>query len=354
LTSAGVEVDLSDQIDAILHDPKAREDPYVLALMSISLHNVGRISESLQLANHLVSFQDASGSVQGAETSITRSFGESLLIETTSLSIIAWTRHKEMLQKAAKATEWLAKQCEGGKYGSTQATILSLKALLAFDSVSPFKPTGLYEILVDDQVLDKIELKGEKVHDLNSKIRNDILTLALRSSKTGPHRIHLRSFDGSPLRFAIRVTFFSEEPPIYPDGKDRPTINIRSVLGLSSAREGSLVPLDISVENKAEKDTGMVLAIIDIPSGLEVNFDQLERLKTVHNLVSAFEVQSQGRQIVLYFVSLSPLRTVDIHLDLGATTPGSFSSSPSVVYEYYNDNLKNWAPSGLSFVVETE
>ena len=85
--------------------------------------------------------QDADGSISGANTSITSSHGQNLIVETTSLAVIAWLRlDKEISTGNAysaeiqKAIEFLVSSVEkGGSYGSTQATILALKALILYD-----------------------------------------------------------------------------------------------------------------------------------------------------------------------------------------------------------------------------
>ncbi len=68
-------------------------------------------------------------------TSITSSSGESLVIETTSLAVVSWMN----LDAAAFATNielaigyLLTKIKDGGRFGSTQSTVLSLKALIAY------------------------------------------------------------------------------------------------------------------------------------------------------------------------------------------------------------------------------
>lgn len=83
----------------------------------------------------------ADGSISGASTSITSSRGQNLIVETTSLAVIAWLRFdKEISASNAysadvqEAIEFLVSSVEkGGSYGSTQATILALKALILYD-----------------------------------------------------------------------------------------------------------------------------------------------------------------------------------------------------------------------------
>ena len=68
----------------------------------------------------------------GAETSITRSGGRDLEIETTALAMLGWLRANDPKYATAvkEATKWIGQQRGGyGGFGSTQSTILALKAL---------------------------------------------------------------------------------------------------------------------------------------------------------------------------------------------------------------------------------
>lgn len=69
--------------------------------------------------------------MRGAATSITRSGGDSLLVETTALVALCWLNDVETYGAAARrAIDWIATRCVGGKFGSTQATVLALKAIV--------------------------------------------------------------------------------------------------------------------------------------------------------------------------------------------------------------------------------
>lgn len=61
------------------------------------------------------------GSVSRASTSITGSSGDSLLIETTSISILTWMNNDEKYAGyVERGMRWLASRCKDGKFGSTQ------------------------------------------------------------------------------------------------------------------------------------------------------------------------------------------------------------------------------------------
>src|SRR5213076_3327543 len=106
-------------------------DPYFLALVANSLLNRSRPDEARSLLQKLLEAQAAEGYVAGAKTSITRSGGRDLQVETTALSVLAWLKaepagrtvtYRKAVQAAAR---WIGQQRGGyGGYGATQATIL--------------------------------------------------------------------------------------------------------------------------------------------------------------------------------------------------------------------------------------
>jgi hypothetical protein len=67
------------------------KDPYILALVASSLAKLNHTDEASTFTNMIKTNQNkTTGAIDGAETSITSSFGDDLKIETTSLAVIAW------------------------------------------------------------------------------------------------------------------------------------------------------------------------------------------------------------------------------------------------------------------------
>jgi len=73
--------------------------------------------------------------VEGAESSITNSRGQSLLLETTSLAIINWLNisPSKFATNIDKGVGFIMSSIKkGGRFGQTQSTVLSLKALVRY------------------------------------------------------------------------------------------------------------------------------------------------------------------------------------------------------------------------------
>src|SRR5262249_5043437 len=106
----------------------------VVALAANILHGTGDHAGARQLMDKLAMNQDTAGNVKGAVTSITRSGGDALAVETTALSLLAWMREPSYAANVEKGLKWLVESNKSGRFGSTQSTILALRAIVAYDA----------------------------------------------------------------------------------------------------------------------------------------------------------------------------------------------------------------------------
>src|SRR5262249_42338909 len=142
LTETGNE-DLSKEIELLLKGPAGLDDPYFLSLMANSLLNLqgtDRRKQALDLLKTVKAKQAADGSLNATQTSITCSGGRDLQIETTALAVLAWLKANQPGDFALpleKAIKWIGQQRGGyGGFGSTQSTILALKAPIAHNQAN--------------------------------------------------------------------------------------------------------------------------------------------------------------------------------------------------------------------------
>src|SRR5262249_40367232 len=91
---------------------------------------------AVQLMDKLARKQESAGNVAGAVTSITRSGGEALSIETTALSVLAWMRDPAYAAQARKGLQSIVESNKSGRFGSTQSTVLALRSIVAYDTAN--------------------------------------------------------------------------------------------------------------------------------------------------------------------------------------------------------------------------
>ena len=94
--------------------------------------------------------------------SLTYARGDNVTIETTALTVLAMVKSGRFTTQVNKSLTYLVKAKQGnGTWGSTQATILALKALLSGMAGSQVKGTIPFTILVNGAKAAKGEVTEE-------------------------------------------------------------------------------------------------------------------------------------------------------------------------------------------------
>jgi len=142
---------LRKEIETVREEALKTEDTYVIALATNILYLSGDRDSAEKLAQKLVTAMNKNGAIANAETSITRSGGDALTIETTSLTILAWLKNDERWAAQVETSmQWLFERSKSGRFGSTQSTVLALKAINAYDAArSKPENAGSVQLLVN-------------------------------------------------------------------------------------------------------------------------------------------------------------------------------------------------------------
>jgi hypothetical protein len=110
--------DLDREMAAVKASASATSNSYVVALAANSLFLTGDRSGAKTLMDRLASKQAPTGVVTGATASIVGSSGESLDVETTALSVLAWLRDAAYAGAVEKSIKYLADSCKNGPAAS--------------------------------------------------------------------------------------------------------------------------------------------------------------------------------------------------------------------------------------------
>lgn len=353
------------------------------------------------------------GSVPGGSASITCSGGTGLTVETTSLAVVAWLQARRvmspdhadassdrgrLLEAASLGVRWILKQNQGGRFGSTQATVLALKAITEFDAASASDTAGskfyLYEstgALVAEGVvpgavdeaqkagveplapiqLDESALLRAVQHALPSASGRDSGSLVLRGRVQRPSSGADRSAPGSSgdgdilMPWSLKVAFRSRSPRPGVRGAslgggaskdarfhreaDVPELELRTDLAHSMLREGQSTDMRVVVRNKnAIKGAPMTIAVVGVPAGLQAKPSQLQGL-VASGKIDAWE--QRGREVILYWRSIPAGASEDVRVQLDAAGVGKFTGPPSRAYLYYDEDIVDYAdPVGVTIV----
>ena len=332
LESGTSPVELSREIEHVKKIALQSEDSYIRALGANILFLAHDGKNALSLASGLAASQEKNGVVGGGKTTITCSGGDSLKIETTSLAVLAWLRiDGRFAPNVESAMKWLFERCKSGRFGSTQSTILALKAINAYDKARAVpKNSGSVRLVVDGRPFgNPVSITKES----KGTIELPDFSIAMTP---GTHTVGLVMEDGSEMPFTLEVSCNTKLPVSAPDC----AVKVETALSCATVKEGEIAELNVTVRNGG-KDVSMPLAVIGIPAGFEVRYDQLKELVSARR-IAAWEMFDGG--LVLYWRALRADETVRVPVSLKAVIPGSYTAPASRAWLYYTDELKNWCP----------
>ena len=342
LTESGKNDDLTKELNTLGEQAKTSKDPYFLSLVANSLINRARTDEGVKLLQTVAGTQKDDGHLDAEKTSITGSGGRDLEIETTALAVLGWLKANPGTFNAPlqKAIKWIGQQRGGyGGFGSTQSTILALKALIAYTKANKRTAEGgEIRLYVGDKEEAKLPFAAGAT---------EALTLALADAekvlKPGANAVRVEMTGKNTFPYTLGWTYQTLKPA----SADDCPVRLETKLSQTEVQEGGLVRLNMTLKNVSGKGQGMATVILGLPGGLTVPEDmkQLKQYTRVPEdgsrpLVSAFEIR--GRELVLYWRDLAPDQTIQVPLDLIARIPGEYSGPASRGYLYYNADHKHW------------
>ena len=321
---------LAKEIEQVKASAFNGNDSYIIALAANILYLADDKTSADLLLEKLASATSDSGAVDGSTTSITGSGGDALTIETTSLALLAWLRNDEQwAAQVEQSIKWLFERSKSGRFGSTQSTILALKAINAYDAARAVpKQPGSVQLYVNGNAFGQPVAFNEtskgaiELPDFSSELT------------TGQHQVELRMADGSKMPFALEVTY---NTPL-PNNAATLPVSLTTTLSHSQVPEGEPVELHATI-TVAEDNVPTPIAIIGIPAGLELRHDQLKEL-VGKDSISAYEVRDS--ELILYWRALKAGETRVIPVSLTADIPGTYTSPASRIYPYYTDEQKLW------------
>jgi hypothetical protein len=342
LTEGGKDDDVTKELDALAERGKTSKDPYFLALVANALINRARTAEAVGLLKTVAGVQKDDGHLDALETSITGSGGRDLQIETTALAVLGWLKANpgEFNKPVQQAVRWIGQQRGGyGGFGSTQSTILALKALIAHTRANKKTPqAGELKLFVGETQVAAREFPAGA---------SEVLTLELPEAekhlKAGKNKLRVDITGKNVFPMTLSWSYQTLQP-VSAEGCP---VRLHTSLARREANEGDAVRLTVRLENVSGKGQGMAVAIVGLPGGMSLPED-LKQLKEYTRpptdgkrpLLGAFEVR--GRELVLYWRDLGPGEKVEVPVDLICRVPGSYRGPASRGYLYYNADKKHW------------
>lgn len=329
VTEAGYANEITKELDKSYQDAIKSEDPYMMSLMANALFKAADKRAEV-LVKELVKLQKKDGSFIGLTSSVTNSTGQSLMVETSSLAVLAMLQSKgyqKEIQTALKAIQ-------GGKnyygYGSTQGTVLALKAMLQQAKKSK-KTSEAGELLV--------YVDGKQVHSVAYSADQKEISIADLGQylKEGKQKIRVE-YKGTktPMPWDLELTYNTRVPQNSPEC----VLSLSTKLPQNKVKMGETIRLTTTLLNTTAEGQPMTMAMVGIPAGLSLQAWQLKELQE-KKVVDYYELFDG--YVVFHYEQLKPNETKIVHLDLKADVPGSYEAPASSAFLYYTNEHRVWA-----------
>ena len=317
------------------------QDPYRISLMANAAYNYknsGDGNKLMEILHNKLLKED--WDKMKIDHSITKSYGKSLQVETAALYTLALMKsQKSNWSELEKSVSFLIKSRSNGGFGSTQATILALKALTEYSKLSAkISGDGEIEIIINgDKAINIQYKKGDK-----GKIT---LTGLEKYLKEGENEVAVK-FKNSES--ALPYTFDAYWNSSTPASDKNCQLYLKTSLSVQNTKVGETVRLNAKLQNISNTGLPMTMAIIGIPSGLSLQPWQLKEMQEKEQ-VDFYELSKN--YLVVYYRQMAPGELREIILDLRAEIAGSYQSPASCTYLYYTNEFKHWI-DGESIKIE--
>jgi hypothetical protein len=328
LTEAKYGKDISKEIEEAYRNAEKSQDPYQMALVANALYNMND-ARANKLTADLAKAQNKDGSFDGKSSSVTNSQGKALTGETTSLAVLAILKSKTNFAQAGKAIDYLKGAKDYYGYGSTQATVLTLKALIEYTKQSKrTADDGIIVVLVDGKEVARTAYKaGDKtitVPNLSAFIKSGKNQVEVRYEKTK-----------SPIPFDVVFAYNTRVPQSSKDCK----LALTTELAAKNVKMGETVRITANLRNVSNESVSMAMAQVGIPAGLSIQPWQLKEMQE-KRLFDYYELFDG--YVVLHFERLRANEIKTISFDLKADIPGTYEAPASAAYLYYTHEHRNW------------
>jgi uncharacterized protein YfaS (alpha-2-macroglobulin family) len=271
------------------------------------------------------------------ETSV-YSRGSSAAIETTGLAAQALLKWRQAPAVARKALSYIvSKKDASGTWGTTQATIMSLRALL-MASEGTAEVSGAVQITLNGKIVEKLTLTPE-----NSDLYQQFVLPGIRGQDA--NNLEIR-FDGTGgLAYQVAGRYFV---PWESNSKEEP-LSIDVTYDRTKLAQNETVSATATVRNNLNETANMVMVDLGIPPGFELLTEDLE---SFHEKSAGFRTGSLEKfsltatQAILYFNGFAPRSVVKLRFRLRAKYPIRAHNFQSRVYEYYDPSVDSIARPG--------
>lgn len=256
--------------------------------------------------------------------------GDDALVTTTAMAVHALLLAGGYAEEVTKGLNTLISSKDAlGNFGSTQATVWSLKTLLLAATKGTSAAVGTLDVIVD----------GENVRTVSlTEDQSDVMTTVdlKRLATAGAHTVDLVfSGEGKPT---YNLVSSYNIPWLDAPEEELGPLSVDIAYDRNKLVVDETVTASVSVTNNTDGIQNMALVTVGVPPGFEIERDDLQQYLQGGTL-SKFEVT--GKQLILYVSQLEAGATLTYDYRLRATMPVKASDGGGTVYPYYEPQKKS-------------
>ncbi len=258
--------------------------------------------------------------------------GDSAAVETTGLALQAFLKAGGYNDLVRKSLAWIASKKNGeGNWGTTQGTIMALRALLSASEQSGSDARGTAEVLLDGKKVVTLEI-GRENNDLFHQF------VLPQTSADGDNEIEIRFSGKGGLAYQIAGRYFVP----WQQATSHEPLAIEVKYDRTRLAQDEIVTGTAQIRNNLDKTAKMVMVDLGIPPGFELLSEDLQQMveKTANAKSGRLEkFNMTATQAILYFDSIAPRDSFEVRYRLRAKYPIHAEGFASRVYQYYDPNV---------------
>ena len=262
--------------------------------------------------------------------------GASASVETTGLAVQALLKSGAASGTAGKALGYLAsKKDSSGTWGTTQATIMALRALLLSTEKGAADVRGTLEVSLNGKPAERLVLTPE-----NNDLFHQFVLKGVDSG--GANQVEIR-FDGKgALAYQVVGRYFVP----WDARPASEALSIGVAYDRTQLAQDDIATATATVRNNLAKSANMVMVDLGIPPGFDLLSEDLQGYQEKSSGQKGGRLEKfslTATQAILYFDSIGAGQTVTLRFRLRAKYPMRAKTFPSRVYEYYDPEVNSVA-----------
>jgi uncharacterized protein YfaS (alpha-2-macroglobulin family) len=316
-----------------------KADTYTLAVLANFAADYAKdrdfTRQAMQLLLDARTEKDEQAWWSAEETSVYAT-GTSASVETTGLAAQALLKWGNASGTARKAMAYIAaKKDASGTWGTTQATIMALRALLLASEKGAADVRGTLEVVLNGKTAEKLELTPENNDLLHQFVFKDV-------DAKGGNTVEIRFAGKGGLAYQVVGQYFLA----WDKKPENEALSIDVAYDRTQLAQDDIATATASIKNNLPKAANMVMVDLGIPPGFDLLSEDLQayREKSAGQKSGRLEKFSlTATQAIMYFDSFAPGDTVTLKFRLRAKYPIRARAFRSRVYEYYDPEVSSVA-----------